>query len=306
MIMGASTTRKAFVVIAFVTYIISLIFAYLNTAGVGIYRSTNGAIDRKYFQHVSPAGTAFGIVWPIIYVWNLVAIVYLFVSLFLPPNKSPVNNNPTLVTYPFLAAYILAWSSTIGWLFAFDNEILELSFVILILAAGSVYVALGASCKVVRQNVLHLEANCKVMLWLVRIFLQNGLGLPATWLTIATLLNLADVMIYQDSKSSTIAIQRGTVSIEDGSTAALSLLWVIVVAWFILENFVWEKYCRYLFTIYPVIILALSGLIGRLRFVDGANRNLVLASVELGFVCVVLIVRVGLSIYRYKTRPVLA
>ena len=68
----------------------------------------------------------------------------------------------------------------------------------------------------------------------------------------------------------------------------------------------WEKYFRYLFTIYPVVILALSGLIGRLRFVDGANRNLVLASVELGFVCVVLIVRVGLSIYRYKTRPVLA
>ncbi|XP_076813997.1 uncharacterized protein LOC143460393 [Clavelina lepadiformis] len=302
---GASTTRKAFVVIACVVFILSLILAYLNTAGVSIYRSTNGDVDRKYFQQASPAGIAFGIVWPIIYMWNLVAIVYLVASLFLPTNKSPVNVDPTLVTYPFLAAYILAWSSTVAWLFAFDNEILGLSFVILILAAGSIYVALGVSCTVVRQNVLLLEANCKVMLWLVRIFLQNGLGLPATWLTIATLLNLADVMIYEDSINSTTAIQRGTVSIEDGSTAALSLLWVIVVAWFILENFVWEKYFRYLFTIYPVVILALSGLIGRLRFVEGANRNLVLASVELGFACVVLLVRVGLSIYRYKTKPVL-
>ena len=54
-------------------------------------------VSGKYYQEVTPAGTAFAIVWPIIYLWNAVAVVYLAISLFLSEKKSPVNFNPTLV-----------------------------------------------------------------------------------------------------------------------------------------------------------------------------------------------------------------
>ena len=47
------------------------------------------------------------------------------------------------------------------------------------------------------------------MLWLVRILIQNGLALPATWLTIATCLNLTDVIIYEDSLGVPFARERG-------------------------------------------------------------------------------------------------
>jgi len=43
----------------------------------------------------------------------------------------------------------------------------------------------------------------------MRIVIQNGLCLVATWLTIATLFNLADVMIYKSSFGINPAIERG-------------------------------------------------------------------------------------------------
>ena len=63
----------------------------------GLFYSSNGYVDDKYYQEVSPEGTAFAIIWPIIYVWNTVAIVYIAVSMCLPERKSPVNTQPTLV-----------------------------------------------------------------------------------------------------------------------------------------------------------------------------------------------------------------
>jgi len=47
------------------------------------------------------------------------------------------------------------------------------------------------------------------MLWLMRILVQNGLGLPAAWLTVASLIGLADVLIYKDSPGLVEPIMRG-------------------------------------------------------------------------------------------------
>ena len=62
-----------------------------------LFFSSNGAVDNKYYQENSPAGTAFAIVWPIIYLWNAAAILYIFISMFLFEDKSPVNIKPTLI-----------------------------------------------------------------------------------------------------------------------------------------------------------------------------------------------------------------
>jgi len=47
------------------------------------------------------------------------------------------------------------------------------------------------------------------MLWLVRILIQNGLALFATWLTVASTITLADVIIYKDSPGLNKAMFRG-------------------------------------------------------------------------------------------------
>nr|CAB3262977.1 uncharacterized protein LOC100186076 [Phallusia mammillata] len=295
--------QLALIFLGFVCYLGSFIFAYLNTFGVeGLYFSTNGDVDNKYFQQASPKAIAFAIVWPIIYLWNLAGIVYILVSCCLADEKSPVKMTPTLVPKIFWLGYCLAFGSTVGWLFAFDREILGLSFALLLIAVLSVYLAIGTSCKVVADNVDALEANNKVVLWLMRILIQNGLSTLATWLTVATLLNLADIIIYEDSFGVTPAVLRGNISVINGSTVSLAILLVIVITWFVLENFVFEKYCRYIYTIYPVLILATSALIDKLRALPDSNQNLIMASVDLAVVLVALIARVVLAILRRNKR----
>lgn len=78
-----------------------------------------------------------------------------------------------------------------------------------------------------------------------------------------------------------------------------------IIAWFVLENFIWEKYCRYIFAIYPVLILAFSGLIDKLRFPADqslGNQNLIIASFTLGLVLVAMVARIIISVWRWKKR----
>ena len=46
---------------------------------------------------------------------------------------------------------------TVGWIFAYDNEILELSFAFLVLGAIFSFIAIGASCKRIQDNIFTLE-----------------------------------------------------------------------------------------------------------------------------------------------------
>uniref|UniRef100_H2YLM8 Uncharacterized protein n=1 Tax=Ciona savignyi TaxID=51511 RepID=H2YLM8_CIOSA len=284
---------------ATVAYLLSFIFAYLNTFAVkGLYYSNNGDVDNKYFQQASPAGIAFGIVWPIIYTWNLAGLIYILVSLCLADNNSPLKTDPPILNTIFFIGYMLTFSITVGWLFAFDREILGLGLALLILAVCSAYVAIGSSCKALTDNINSSVPVQKKVVWPVRIVVQNGLSTLATWLTVATLLNLVDVILYQDSFGITPPIKRGNLSIQNGSTVALVLLLVIILTYFVLDNFVWDRFTRFIFTPYPVLILALSGLIAKLRPLDDASQNLIIASVELGLVVVALITKVSLVTYR--------
>ena len=94
-----------------------------------------------------------------------------------------------------------------------------------------------------------------------------------------------------------------TNSIIDASTGILALLFVIIIVWFVLDNFVLENYTGYTFTVFPVFILGLSGLVGKLRFRSlGSNRNLIFASVILAFAVLFFIIRICLFVYRLKQR----
>ena len=94
----------------------------------------------------------------------------------------------------------------------------------------------------------------------------------------------------------------GTISIKDASSAILAVLFFLIIVWFVLDNFVLNDYTRYTFTVYPVLILGLSGLVGKLRFRRTSDQNLIFSSVILGFCIVFLIIRVLLFLYRYNLR----
>ena len=88
---------------------------------------------------------------------------------------------------------------------------------------------------------------------------------------------------------------------ETGSSITLGILLAVTLVWFVLENFIWEKYLRYMFTIYPVLILAFSGLVVKVQEL-GAVQNLVFSSVDLSICSLLFVARIALSVYRFKSR----
>ena len=97
----------------------------------------------------------------------------------------------------------------------------------------------------------------------------------------------------------------GVISVQNGSTVALALLMALIVAWFVLDNFVWEKYFRFTYTVYPVLILAMSALVDKLRFpwvpIPG-NQNLIIAAVNLAVATLALVAKIMLSVWRWRKR----
>lgn len=101
---------------------------------------------------------------------------------------------------------------------------------------------------------------------MVRLFVHNGLIVYATWLFIATLLNLT-IWISQ-------IYDRRTDAIRDTSTAALSVVLAAIVFYFILENFVFYSAMAYTFLAWFVLIFAFAGITSKnYQRTDVSSRN---------------------------------
>lgn len=75
---------------------------------------------------------------------------------------------------------------------------------------------------------------------LQKILIHNGIGIYATWTTVASLLNLNIAFQYI-----------GRYDAEITSLVCCSVLLSILVVWFVLENTVFDQYVRYLVAQYP-------------------------------------------------------
>ena len=47
------------------------------------------------------------------------------------------------------------------------------------------------------------------MHWIVRVFIENGIALFSSWMTIATIINILDLVVYEDSFEHVQAVMRG-------------------------------------------------------------------------------------------------
>ena len=133
----------------------------------------------------------------------------------------------------------------------------------------------------------------KTLTWILPV---NGLFLYATWTTIASLVNLAVVLQYTNAVSLD-ATTSGTIS--------LSLLLAVLVVYSILENTVLFSVLRYVLSVYPVVIWALTGEVAAHWGAKGEERN---SRFALGLLIVTVvififrIIRIGLSVVARSPR----
>ena len=184
----------------------------------------------------------------------------------------------------------------ITWLFLWDRSIENIDFlipcvVVMALMAVSLYVCIGISSFSVDQYYPLLQKdNMLKEAWMIRFMVHNALAFYAAWTSVATMLNLAACITY-----------RGTTNQNISSTIVLSILAIEIVLWFILDTFVLDRYVRFLFAPYIVLIWSLTGSVYK-NYAEG-ERNAIFTVAMLGFACVALVVKVTLMTWRGIRRP---
>lgn len=127
-------------------------------------------------------------------------------------------------------------------------------------------------------------------IWMVRLVVQNGLAMFAMWGTVASMFNFAVVLTYRTGARQSVS-----------SSVALSIFTLEIIIWWIFDNFVFEKYFRFLLTPYVVLILSIAGITSKNW--DPANGNAVYTLVLFCLVVLLTGAKVALLVWRQKNRP---
>ncbi len=132
--------------------------------------------------------------------------------------------------------------------------------------------------------------NRKPDIWLNRIILQNGLGFFLTWLSLATNLNFATFLTYENG-----------VDMQLSSTIALIFILAIIVVYFVVESIIWPRYLLYMFTPWFVVIIALIGSVAKNWISTKPTRNNIITLILLIITVLLAISKIVLFIL-YKTK----
>ncbi|KAL4229136.1 hypothetical protein ACF0H5_012174 [Mactra antiquata] len=273
-------------------FILTITFNALggNADGV-LFKSEIGNISDKYYIEITPSGWTFSI-WGFIYTWQALWIIYSMVNLFRKSEKGPYYTYPVLLPVPYHVIYIANLVLNCGWLLAFDREILELACALLFLITVTLYACLFFSYRHLDQGTAILvKQDRKSDVWLTRFLVQNGLSMYATWCTIATLLNLAFVLSYRSAYD---------IGQRNASTVSLSILSAIVLVFLVTDWFFLDRYTRYTFTPYIVLVMAFTGSIS--KNYDAGARNTIFTIVLLSIAGLASVVKCTLMIWRHCKR----
>uniref|UniRef100_A0AAV2L8X5 Uncharacterized protein n=1 Tax=Knipowitschia caucasica TaxID=637954 RepID=A0AAV2L8X5_KNICA len=126
----------------------------------------------------------------------------------------------------------------------------------------------------------------------IRVLVQNGIAIYATWTTIASLVNLNIVLVTEANMSQ-----------NDAATTTLSILLVVIVTWFVLENWLLEKHVRYIVSIYPTVIYGLVGVFTKIFDPEITSRNDIFIVALLATASVLFVLRIVLVIWKHIKRP---
>ncbi|CAL8294211.1 unnamed protein product [Lota lota] len=271
--------------------VITLVVNGLAAPGIYPFLGTTANISGEYDTEITPAGWTFAI-WAVIYMWLIGMFIYIVSGCCRKNAYGYVYCSPPVLSHGFFMAWCLNMCFNSAWLFLWDRKLMIVAAVFLLLIAVTNYIMISFACRGLHVYGAWLSKYHRVDLWLHRVCVQNGLALYATWTTIATLVNLTVVLDY-DAKMLP----------EDAAAVTLSVLTLVLFAWCVLENSVLEKHVRYIITVYPVVIWALSGNVSSNFDAAAPSQSGVFLVVLLALSCVLFAVKLGLVTSRHIKHP---
>jgi len=275
-----SKLKMAAILVNAFIFLFTLGMNYFSTGGNAVFPASTGDVSDNRATEITPSGGTFTI-WAFIYAFQLAMIAYTLSLLFRA-------NAPDILPLGYYVAYSFVCVCNFTWLLTWARYYTTWSFVFLVCIALSLETTLAQSYRSLHKYLEGVEAGSvplsRVDVWCIRLFCQNGLIFYNAWLSVATCLNMTIVVQYDLGM--------------DGSKAAtggLCVLVLLVVGWFVVENFVIRKYTRFTCVEYVVIVVATSGVLQKQPWNGGqGNQGFVLALLVIA--AVLLLARVCLVI----------
>ncbi|RNA05135.1 hypothetical protein BpHYR1_049974 [Brachionus plicatilis] len=250
-----------------------------------------GGISNDYYIEVTPASWVFSTVWTIIFVWNALWLIYAFINIF----RRLKDNTLFYRKFDFLnfgvfIAFIVNNLSIIAWLFLWSNKFIGWALLLIVFCVIPLNVALFIFYRKLDECKEDLKEHKMIVdLVFIRILPQNGLATFATWLTLATNLNFATFLAYECGAEQDAA-----------STVILFIILTIAVVYFVIENFIWQRYLLYNFSPWFVINFALLGSVIKNYDASNPSRNNIITIILLIITFLLAIGKIVLFIL-YKT-----
>ena len=279
----AVTANVVSLVATTIVLLVTFIINGLSGSGDGYgFKNGTGEVSDIYYTQITPAGFTF-IIWGFIYTWQTLWIIYAWTFTCRPNAKRTIYFGAYL-------SYAVVNCFNITWIYLWGNLLVGSALAILFLINFFQYLTIA----IIAYYLTKVEESAtKVDLWLTRVLPLNGVIFYGTWTTIASLINFAIVLEYNDGVSAT-----------DSGTVSLVLLTVIVLLYFTLENTILDRFARYVFAVYPVVIWALIGVLSKQWNRDDENRrNQIYGLVLLIVVIIIAVVRVVLFVLFTFLRP---
>ena len=187
--------------------------------------------------------------------------------------------------------YILGVIAHTAWVCMFNIQGPGVCTIPIVFATVFLFVSYGLSCHRLyyRGHILHREGVQREALY-VRLFVQNAIGISASWCVILSLLNLDMALVY-----------RSGVSREISGTAVHALLLFYIIVWFFVDNFVCEKFLRYTFSPYLVFLLFQGGCVAHSTY--SGEYMFVLVTFILSVAILAAVLKIILLIKNQVTSP---
>ncbi|CAF0750969.1 unnamed protein product [Rotaria sordida] len=286
------------IIFAVAAFILTCVFNGLASTGPNsIFTQRTGSISDQNLTEFTPAGWTFSI-WGVIYFWQAAWLIYALSRIFRKSNDGYLYIVPNTLHFSIFIYYIINMGLNIGWLILWDRQHFGWALLVIFLMFVTIILPMIVTHILLQRNRLqYINSNCKADIWLVRVFVHNGFAIYGTWLYLATLLNLT-IWISQ-------IYNRSPQSITDASTAALSLVLIGIVIYFISENILFYSSMAYTYLPWFVLIFGLSGVVSKnYNRKDIPNKNKLFALALLIICCVLFIFRVIIFIIRYVTKKI--
>jgi hypothetical protein len=264
------------VCLVFVSFVTVLAFIINTFSAIGDpatfgFRNSTGNISDLYSTLITPDYWTFSI-WSVIYVWQAIWLLYGWTFVFRPQFKKTITPLAYLV-------YSIANIGNIIWIYLWGNSFPEAAFPFLIIITIALWSTISIQVfylyRIASKPPTKYLTAFKIDFYITQIVVVNGVVIYATWCSIATLINLSIVLQY-------------FINVEDITTGiiALVILTIELGVYFTLENTILDRFLRFVFMTYVVVIWALLGVLSRNYYEDPNLAPIATSIYTLVLVCI--------------------